>query len=39
MNTKIIEWSARRIRADARGDQVRRWYRALMPKRPQIPAA
>ena len=39
MNTKIIEWSARRIHAAARGDQVRRWYSALMPNRPQIPAA
>ena len=39
MKTKIIEWSRRRIQARARGRQVTRWYRALMPKSPQIPAA
>ena len=39
MNTKIMEWSARRIHPAARGDQVPRWYRALTPKSPQMPAA
>ena len=31
MNTKIIEWSSRRITLYPRGDQTRRWYSALVP--------
>ena len=40
MKTKIIEWSRRFIQARARGRfQSTRWYSALMPNRPQMPAA
>ena len=35
MNTKIIEWSSRRMSWYARGVQTRRWYRALVPNNAQ----
>src|SRR5687768_5121553 len=31
MNTKIIEWSSRRMIGYIRRDQTRRWYSALVP--------
>ena len=39
MATKMVEWSARRMRRRATGSQVRRWNRALTPKSSEIDRA